>query len=358
MSSTIIFLWLASVPVAQIDAEQDAIDAVVESSRILISAKQIERTAPKYPQFELRKGNQAWVRIAYCIDESGLTQNVSVLDSVGSVSFDNAAIETVKRWKFEPALIDGEPSWQSRNQTLISFAIEEENTGATRRFASQFRKIGKLLDQNDLEEADKLFWHVYESYNLSLYELSKLWAQRVRHESLSGDMSMLDMALHRATASKGQWIEKEGYIRLLELRVRVELKIGQYHAAMRAYRELVKATGEDAEEVLVLKPTMKKLRDMIKGDQILKIDAEVRTKNECNICDDSWAFTPVRNDFSLTNITGTLESIEMRCDHKRFESAVSDQVEWHIPESWGTCHVQVYGQPGTTFDVLMLPSSS
>ena len=271
MSSTIIFLWLASVPVAQIDAEQDAIDAVVESSRILISAKQIERTAPKYPQFELRKGNQAWVRIAYCIDESGLTQNVSVLDSVGSVSFDKAAIETVKRWKFEPALIDGEPSWQSRNQTLISFAIEEENTGATRRFASQFRKIGKLLDQNDLEAADKLFWHVYESYNLSLYELSKLWAQRVRHESLSGDMSMLDMALHRATASKGQWIEKEGYIRLLELRVRVELKIGQYHAAMRAYRELVKATGEDAEEVLVLKPTMKKLRDMIKGDQILKM---------------------------------------------------------------------------------------
>jgi hypothetical protein len=89
-----------------------------------------------------------------------------------------------------------------------------------------------------------------------------------------------------------------------------------------------------------------------------KIDAEVRTKDECNVCNNSWAFTPVRNDFSFANIAGTLESIEMRCNHKRYESAVSGHVEWHIPDDWGTCHVQVYGEPGTTFDVLMLPSDS
>jgi hypothetical protein len=65
-----------------------------------------------------------------------------------------------------------------------------------------------------------------EKIDFSLYELSKLWAQRVRYETISGDMYMLDMALHRATASKGQWIEKKSYIRLLELRVRAELKIG------------------------------------------------------------------------------------------------------------------------------------
>ena len=203
MSATITFLWLAAVPVAQINAKQEAIDAVAESSRVFIPAKQIERTSPRYPQFELRRGSQAWVRIAYCIDESGSPQNVSVLDSVGSAKFDKAAVETVKQWKFEPALVNGEPSWQSRNQTLISFAIKGGNIGATRRFGKQFRKIGKLLDQKNLEDADNLFWQVYETYDLSLYELSKLWALRVRHEGISGDMYMLDMELHRATASKG-----------------------------------------------------------------------------------------------------------------------------------------------------------
>lgn len=357
MSSTIIFLWLAAVPVVQVNAEKDAIDTVAELSRVLTPAKQIERTSPRYPQFERRQRKQAWVRITYCIDESGSTQNVSVLDSVGNAKFDNAAIKTVKQWKFEPALINGEPSWQCRNQTGISFELKGANSGASKGFVKYYRKIGRLIDENKLEEADKLFWQVYESYNLSLYELSKLWAQRVRYESISGDMYMLDMALHRATALKGRWIEKKSYIRLLELRVQAELKLGQYYSARRAFRELARVSGNDAEEVLALKPTMKKLRDTINSDQVLTIEAEVRTKDECNVCNNSWAFTPVRNNFSFASITGSLDSIEMRCNHRLFESAVSDHVEWHIPGDWGTCHVQVYGEPGTTFDVLMLPSN-
>lgn len=355
MSTTIIFLWLAVVSDTQASA---ALDTVSDSSRQLVPAKQIKRDAPFYPRNELHKGKQGWVHLTYCIDESGSTQNVSVLSSIGDPRFDRAAVKAVKRWKFEPALIDGERSWQSRNQTYITFAIEGSNTGASRKFTRQYRKIGKLLDQKNLQEADKLFRRLYETYDLSLYELSKLWAQRVRYEGIDGDMYKLDMALHRATASKGQWIDKASYIQLLKLRVQVELKIGKFHAANRSFRELVKATGEDAEEVLALKPTMEKLRDMIDSDNILKINAEVRSRDECNYCDNSWHFTPVRNDFAFANISGNLESIEMRCDHKRFESTVSDLVEWHIPVEWGTCRIQVYGDPGTTFDVLLLPTTS
>lgn len=354
MFSSIFFAWLAA---AQAATAHEALDTIVESSRQLTPAKQIERTAPRYPKQELRNGNQAWVHIAYCIDESGSPQNVTVLDSVGSAKFDQAAIDSVKRWKFEPALVNGEPSWQSRNQSLITFAIERGNTGASRKFIKEFRKIGRLIDEDNLSEADRLFWRVYESFDLSLYELAKLWAQRVRYEGKLGDMYKLDMALHRATASDGKWIDNSSYVRLLKLRLQVEINLGQYHAARRAFSKLVKAAGEDAEEVLALRPMMDKLRDMIDGDDILKISAEVRRRGECNNCNDSWNFTPVRNDFSFDNISGHLKSIEMRCDHKRFESAVSELVEWHIPEDWGTCNVQVYGEPGTTFDVLMLPAS-
>lgn len=358
MLATIIFLSLAAVPVAQFDAEQEENEAVAELPRALIPAKQIERTSPRYPQFERRQRKQAWVRITYCIDESGATRNVSVLDSVGNAKFDNAAIETVNQWKFEPALIDGQPSWQCRNQTGISFELKGANTGASKGFVKYYRRIGRLIDENRLEDANKLFWQVYESHNLSLYELSKLWEQRVRYESISGNMYMLNKAIHRATALKGKWIEKKSYIHLLELRVQVELEIGQYYSAMRAFRELVKVSGKGSAEVLALKPTIKKIRDAIKGDQILTINAEVKTKDECNVCNNSWAFTPVRNDFSFASIAGTLDSIEMRCNHRLFESAVSGRVDWHIPDDWGTCHVQVYGKPGTTFDVLMRPSSS
>lgn len=356
-SSTIVLLLLAVAPDAQADRTPEAVERVIESAQQSISAIPIERSAPRYPRLELLKGNQAWVQIAYCIDKSGLTQNVSVLDSVGGRRFDKAATDIVKKWKFEPALIDGEPSWQSRNQTYITFAIEGGNTGASRKFKRQFQKINELIKQQKLQEANELFQHIRETYSLSLYEFSKLWEQRVRYEVLSGDMYRVDMALHRATASEGEWIDRKSYIQLLTYRIMVELEINKYHAANSSFDELVEAAGIDAEEVLALRPTMDLLQEQIDGDKIVSMRAEVRSRDECNECNNSWNFTPVRNDFSFANIKGNLESIEMRCDHKRFQSAVSDLIEWHIPDNWGTCRVQVYGDPGTTFDVFLFPNS-
>lgn len=340
------------------DVAEEALESVAESVRQSVPAKQIDRSAPRYPAIELRKGNQAWVHIAYCIDEAGKPQNVSVLESVGGARFNRAAVDSVKKWQFEPALQNGQPSWQSRNQTYITFAIEDLNKGADKKFVSGVRKMGKFIDNGELEKADKIFWKLYESDDLSLYELGKLWGQRVRYEAKTGDYYKLDMALHRATASKGAWIDKKSYVQLLQILTKVEIQLGQYHAAMVSFKKLIDATSATSDEVMTFQPTIDRLQEMIEGDQILEIKAEVRRKGECAYCDDSWRFTPVRDDFVFRNIVGSVDSIEMRCDHKRFESAVSDLVEWHIPESWGTCQINVHGEPGTTFDVLMLPANS
>lgn len=340
------------------DAATEALQAVAESAQQSVPAKQIKRSAPRYPATELRKGKQAWVQVAYCIDENGTPQNVSVIESVGNNRFETAAVNSIKEWRFEPAMQNGKPSWQSRNQTYITFAIEDYNKGADRRFINDFRKMGKLIDSGDLEKADEIFRKHYESGDLSLYELGKLWSQRVRYEAVAGDLHKINMALHRATASNGEWIDEKSYVGLLQYRIKVELQLGQYYAAKRTFKKLIKATDATSEEVMSFQPTMDKVQQMIDGDQILRINAEVRRKGECAYCDDSWFFTPVRDDFTFANISGSVDSIEMRCDHKRFEAEVSDLVEWHIPESWGTCRINVYGEPGTTFDVLMLPANS
>ncbi|MCH9696177.1 MAG: energy transducer TonB [Gammaproteobacteria bacterium] len=339
-----------------LDAATEALEAVNESARQSVPAKTIDRPAPNYPAIELRKGRQAWVHIAYCIDESGKPQNVSVIESVGHRRFERAAIDTVQDWKFEPALLNGKPSWQSRNQSYITFSIDGMNEGADRTFIRGIRKMGKLIENGDLEKADEVFRTLYDSGDLSLYELGKLWGQRVIYETKSGDLYNLDMALHRATASKGEWIDRKSYVQLLQLRIKTEVQLGQYHAAINTYELLVDATGESSDEVALFQPMMERLQKMIDGDQVLRINAEVRRKGECAFCDNSWRFTPVRNSFRFGNIAGSIKSIEMRCDHKRFESAVSDLVEWQIPENWGTCQINVYGEPGTTFDVLMLPA--
>src|SRR5690606_28472189 len=129
------------------------VETVTTKSAVL--AKVIKREAPDYPRGELMKGKEAWVHVTYCIDESGETRNISILDSVGGPRFEKAAIEAVEQWQFEPALMGGEPSWQSRNQAYISFAISQSDRGADSKFVWHFKKLGKLIEEEKLEEADE-----------------------------------------------------------------------------------------------------------------------------------------------------------------------------------------------------------
>ncbi len=358
ISCALTLLALATAAQAAGDDTQPDLEKILQSAKQYVPARVIERKPPRYPRHELSRGYEAWVHVAYCIDEAGQTRNISVLDSVGGPRFDQAAIHSVENWKFEPALVAGSPTWQSRNQAYITFALKDKHRAADRKFVKTYRKLGKLLDEEKLEEADELFRKVHETYNLSLYELSKLWAQRVRYEALTGDMHGLNRALYRATASNGEWIEKKDYHRLLNLSAQVEVQLGKYHAANETFEELVESAGEDSEEVTSLQPIMARLNSVIHSDKPFRIEAAVAARDDCESCSSRWSFTPVHNTFALMDISGTLTSVEMRCDHKRFESSVSEKVEWTIPESWGSCHVSFRGDPGTTFAVVSIPPSS
>ena len=350
------FVWMLVLQAQALSEPVDPVAEVLESGQSTVPAKVVSRKAPRYPGVELAKGHEAWVRVAFCIDETGKPQNIAVLDSVGNQRFERSALNTVDDWQYEPALVNGVPTWQSRNEVYISFALEGDNKGARRSFIRKFKKIGQLIDNGKIDEAEAVVDELHGSDKLSLYELTKLWAQRVRIEAARGDFTRLHMALQRATASGGQWIDKDSYIQLLTLLIKVEVSMGRYAESLYNFDELVEAAGEEHDAVQTLNPAMDEVRMLADGDEILSIAAEIRTSDDCLTCDDSWHFRPVRRRLGLANVEGRLDSIEMRCDHKRFTSDVSDQVEWQIPESWGTCHFHVYGEPGTRFEVLELPA--
>lgn len=357
----VLVLALASAyPVHAEDTTNDADEAaaaILESARSYVPARVSERPAPRYPGAELRSRQEGWVEVGFCIDEDGTPQNIIVLDSGGHRGFERAAVRAVEKWTYEPALAGGEPSWQSNNRTMISFALDNDTKGATRAIARKYRKLGKLIDEDKLGEADALFRDLIENERLNLYELAMIWSQRVRYEGKTGDLLKLDLALHRASASDGRWIDEKSYRALLEVRVKVEIQLGNYKQALAAYRDLEKLLGEDAPQVVALRPTIDTLRSYIDGNDVLETAAEIRARGGCYGCDDSYWFVPARRTIALQEIDGELTSIEVRCTHKRYESAVSDEVEWRIPDSWGSCSIEVHGEPGTTFTVLALPDA-
>lgn len=77
------------------------------------SAAYLRNPPPRYPLAARRAGEQGTVTLRVLVTREGLPARVNVEKSSGSSHLDNAALETVKTWRFLPARQGTEPveSW-------------------------------------------------------------------------------------------------------------------------------------------------------------------------------------------------------------------------------------------------------
>ena len=78
----------------------------------------IVRQAPKYPQRAMQARLEGYVILDVTIAPDGSVTEASVMESNPPRIFDQAAINAVKRWKFRPKIVDGQPQSQRAKQRL------------------------------------------------------------------------------------------------------------------------------------------------------------------------------------------------------------------------------------------------
>lgn len=66
----------------------------------------INASAPIYPEDERRSGVQGTVVLSFVVGTDGLVQDIQIVESIGK-AFDDAAVETVKKWRFTPGTYAG-----------------------------------------------------------------------------------------------------------------------------------------------------------------------------------------------------------------------------------------------------------
>ncbi|MGV8942114.1 MAG: energy transducer TonB [Lysobacter sp.] len=66
--------------------------------------------APSYPPRALRRGESGTVLVQANIGADGVPTSVTVTRGSGSRLLDRAAVDAVRRWRFQPALQDGRPT--------------------------------------------------------------------------------------------------------------------------------------------------------------------------------------------------------------------------------------------------------
>lgn len=71
------------------------------------SLKRVREVPPVYPREAQRLGLKGWVDVEFTIALDGTTQDVVVSNSQPQRTFDQAAVDAVKRWRFAPVMRDG-----------------------------------------------------------------------------------------------------------------------------------------------------------------------------------------------------------------------------------------------------------
>lgn len=84
----------------------------------------ISRVAPRYPVRALAARSEGAVVVRFTVDEQGMVQDPEVLDRVGHVSFEQAAIDAVSQFRYAPRKVDGVPISVDGMTTTIRFRIE------------------------------------------------------------------------------------------------------------------------------------------------------------------------------------------------------------------------------------------
>ena len=69
----------------------------------------ISQPAPRYPQEALRRNDGGTVRVSVTVAMDGSVERLELAEGSGSRYLDRAAMEAVRRWRFQPAMRDGQP---------------------------------------------------------------------------------------------------------------------------------------------------------------------------------------------------------------------------------------------------------
>ena len=321
----------------------------VERITAFTPATPLERVNPRYPTTAVRKGREGWVRLSYVIDEEGRVKDPVVEDFFGSPSFKRSALSAVKKWQYNPALKDGEPTQQCHQAVQLDFAIDGK-TGATRKFIKAYKNVDEIFKAGNIEAADEALKELLSWDTLNRYEnawLLNLESQIAREQS---DIEREAKSLTRLLSSNGQKrfnnaVFDDDYVAyVLQRKILLDAQRGYYAEALKSYSRLQEMEEQQPriEEVAAI---VNQIKTSIASEKNLQVPVSMGDNGR-------WFHTLVRNQFAFNNIQGELDTVEVRCDSHREKFTVAEAHVWHIPQSWGQCQVMVKGDSETTFDLV------
>jgi hypothetical protein len=303
---------------------------------------------------EFTKYQEGWVDIRLTVENDESVTDVEIVNSFGNPNFSKAASDFIPKCKYVGIKDNSEFRLPLKNVPIryyFSIRKNERETGASKQIYNQLKNAQDLTEAGDLDAAEAALDKVEGEVN-TIYEIMHML---IRRSAIMIKREQTDLALrYLQTLSRSKdYIEPAEYAQLLRLRLGLELAQGLLVNAESTLTTLqAEKISLDGDPMLA---GLNQLRAVAQSDQPMAVSGELPTACRPVICDPakpSWSYKPVRRSVALTNVTGKLDEVSIRCDRRTFRTKAEADVSWTIPASWGTCSVSVAGEPGAKFTLI------
>jgi protein TonB len=105
-------------------AEQALVGGLVGGGGGDRDAVPLVRIEPDYPMQARQRGIEGWVVVQFTISTAGTVKDAVVLASEPGTVFDRAALQAVRKWKYNPKMQNGKPVERAGIKVRLDFEME------------------------------------------------------------------------------------------------------------------------------------------------------------------------------------------------------------------------------------------
>jgi len=308
----------------------------------IVEPTPIKRVAPIYPMSAAKNNREGWAKLSFVIGIDGQVSNVLVTETSGSADFAKAAKRAILKWQYQPALENGEPIEQCVNTVQMDFRMSDNRPkGVTRRFKGKYNSAQQALLDKDLPLVKELLDEMSNMRNRHLSENNYMHLLAANYAKEIGDENLQLFHLYRVTRVL---LPDDQIFNTLNSIFMLEISLNNLRATKSTYDKLIKL--EAAKPYLAhYDKIMAKIEAFVGGEQDIVRNAKMTDK-------DYWSASLVRNQFSLVDVKGSLHKLDVRCANKRHVYTVEENNTWKLPASWEGCHIYVYRDDNTSFNLV------
>lgn len=303
-----------------------------------------ERKGLRYPIRQQNKGKEGWVLLNFMVDPQGKPYDVSVFDSSDEQDFEKEAIRAVRKWTYEPAVLQGQPI-DAGSQAFIKFGFEGV-PGAGRYFVLRYKRLQKYIAAGRLDEAATIFEDL-RSIDRNLYEEAFFHLARYSYQlALGGGDRQLYDSLKRATAmdNNAGFLPDALLTNVLISKLQLELRLNELVFAVYTVKVLRARELEDD------------LREFVDGVQaqiveFRKAGKSFVTQGIVRVGNRS-AHGLLYNQFSFRDVEGDIAELRLHCRRGYVGFIYQSDISYKVEDDLRSCTLHLIGTPGTTYSLV------